>query len=468
MKDELFFILHPSAFIVPRSSFALMLGETRVQQLLHTALALSTADETEVSLSAADESLTRFANNAIHQNVADSDAVVEVRAVFGKRAGAASTNDFSPGSLARVVHAACESARYQPDNPDFPGLPPPRPVPAVQSFDDSAASASPDLRARAVGHICRTAAHAGAVAAGAYSTAAVEAAVANSRGLWAYHPSTSVDLTLVIAHGDRTGYAHGTSWRLDRVDTASITDAALRRALQLAGRPARRLPPGDYPVILEPYAVADIIESLAAEGMGALAVQEGRSWMNHRIGKPALSPLISIWDDGLDPLGEPQPFDCEGVPKQRVDIVRRGVPTAPVYDTHTAAREPGRVSTGHAQPVDEDWDGPMPANLHMAPGQSTMEDLIGSTERGLYITRFWYVNVVAEHDCVLTGMTRDGTFLVERGEIVAPVQDLRFTQALIPALEQTAAVGREARPVGGFYGSHRLPALKLDAFRFTG
>ncbi len=110
----------------------------------------------------------------------------------------------------------------------------------------------------------------------------------------------------------------------------------------------------------------------------------------------------------------------------------------------------------------------MPANLHMAPGQSTMEDLIGSTERGLYITRFWYVNVVAEHDCVLTGMTRDGAFLVERGEIVAPVHDLRFTQALIPALKQTAAAGREARPVGGFYGSHHLPAMKLDVFRFTG
>ncbi|MEK7788253.1 MAG: metallopeptidase TldD-related protein, partial [Chloroflexota bacterium] len=216
------------------------------------------------------------------------------------------------------------------------------------------------------------------------------------------------------------------------------------------------------------YAVADIVESLASEGMGAQTVQEGRSWMNGRMGKPVLSPLISIWDDGLDPDGEPQPFDCEGVPKQRVDIVRAGVPTAPVYDTHTAAREPGRASTGHAQPVDEDWDGPMPGNLHVAPGDSSVEDMIRTTTRGLYVTRFWYTNVVSEHDCVLTGMTRDGTFLIERGEIVGPVYNLRFTQALVPALKNVVALGKESRPIGGYYGSHRLPAMKVEGFRFTG
>lgn len=443
-----------------------MLGERRARHLLETALALSPADETEASLTAVDESLTRFANNAIHQNVAETDAVLQVRAAFGKRVGTSATNDFSAGALARAVEMACEIARHQPENPEFPGLPEARPIPTVHSFDDAAAVASPEARALAVGGICHAARAAHSVAAGAYSTSSIEFAVANSRGVWAYHPSTSVDLTLAVACGGGTGYAHGTSWRLDRVDTESLGADAIQRAI--AARSPRRVKPGEYTVVLEPYAVADIVESLASEGMGALAVQEGRSWMNGRMGKPALSPLLSIWDDGLDPDGEPQPFDCEGVPKQRVDIVRAGVPTAPVYDTHTAAREPGRVSTGHAQPVDEDWDGPMPGNLHVAPGDSSVKDMIRTTTRGLYVTRFWYTNVVSEHDCVLTGMTRDGTFLIERGEIAGPVYNLRFTQALVPALKNVVALGKESRPIGGYYGSHRLPAVKLEGFRFTG
>ncbi|MBI3243758.1 MAG: TldD/PmbA family protein [Chloroflexi bacterium] len=427
---------------------------------------MSTADETEVSVTAVDEYLTRFANNAIHQNVAERDAVLQVRAAFGKRLGAAATNDLSAEALARAVEIACEIARHQPENPEFPGLPDPSPVPAVHSFDDAAASITPEARARAVGGVCRAALAANTVAAGAYSTSSIEFAVANSRGLWAYHPSTSVDLTLAVACGEGTGYSHGTSWRLDRVNTESLGADAIQRAI--AARAPRRATPGEYTVILEPYAVADIIESLASEGMSALAVQEGRSWMNGRMGKPALSPLLSIWDDGLDPDGEPQPFDCEGVPKQRVDIVRAGVPTAPVYDTHTAAREPGRASTGHAQPVDEDWDGPMPGNLHLAPGDSSVEDMIRSTRQGLFVTRFWYTNIVSEHDCVLTGTTRDGTFLIERGEIVGPVHNLRFTQALVPALKNVVALGKESRPIGGYYGSHRLPAMKVEGFRFTG
>lgn len=444
-----------------------MLGERNVKELLENVLARSPADETEASLSAVDEALTRFANNAIHQNVAESDAVLQVRAVFGRKVGAASTNDFSSASLARLVERACDAARHQPENPDFPGLPDPRPIPQVNSFDGAVAAASPEMRARAVADVCKQVTAAEAEAAGAYSTAAIESAIANSRGVWAYHPSTSVDFTLVVTNNEEgTGYAHGTSWRLDRVNTGALGMEALQKAL--AARAPRTIPPGEYPAIFEPYAMADILENLAADGMGALAVQEGRSWMNGRLGQAALSPSISIWDDGLDPDGEPQPFDCEGVPKQRVDIVRGGVPLAPVYDTHTAAREPGRSSTGHAQPVDEDWDGPMPGNLHMAAGDSTVEAMIQSTDRGLYVTRFWYSNIVAEHDCVLTGMTRDGTFWIERGEIVGPARNLRFTQSLVGALKQVTAVGREARPIGGFYGSYRLPPVKVEVFRFTG
>lgn len=444
-----------------------MLGESRLKNLLETVLALSPADETQASLTTTDEALTRFANNAIHQNVAESDAVLEVRAVFGKRVGTASTNNLSEESIRRILETACEIARHQPENDEFSGLPEPSPVTNVDSFDEAAAGASPELRARAVAAICRAAAEAGGLAAGAYSTSASETAIVNSKGVWAYHPTTSVDLTVVVAKEAGSGYAHGTSWRLDRVQIERLGQEAVSKAVAASQREAIPLPAGEYTVILEPYAVADIVEQLSSCGMGALAVQEGRSWMNGRMGKALLSPLISIWDDGYDLSGEPQPFDCEGVPKQRVEILRAGAPIGPVYDTHTAARE-GLRSTGHAQPMDEDWDGPAPSNLHMAAGDSSMEDMIASTERGVYVTRLWYVNALAERHCVLTGMTRDGTFLIERGEIAGPVQNARFTQAMIPALKRVAALGNEARPIGGYYGSHRLPAIKLEGMRFTG
>jgi predicted Zn-dependent protease len=444
-----------------------MWGEQQIQRLLNSALTISPADQTEVSFSVTNEALTRFANNAIHQNVAESDAALEVRAAFGKRVGTARTNDLSPDSVKRIVETACEAARHQPENEDFPGLPDPSPIQTVNAFDEAVASATPEVRAQAVAAICRAAQAAGANAAGAYSTTHTESAIANSRGLWAYHPGTSVDLTLVVAKDTGSGYAHGTHWRLDRVETERLGQEAVAKAVLAAQRPTQSLPTGEYTVILEPYAVADLLEQLAACGLGALAVQEGRSWMNGRLGKTIFSPQLSLWDDGYDLAGEPEPFDCEGVSKQRVDLIKAGQPVAPVYDTHTAAREPGRTSTGHAQPIDEDWDGPAPANMVMATGDARLEDLIASTPRGVYVTRFWYVNALAERNCLLTGTTRDGTFLIENGVLAAPVQNLRFTQSLLSAFKRITAVGNTARPIAGFYGSHQVPALKVDGFRFT-
>lgn len=440
-----------------------LLGRARFREIFDRVLALSQAGETQVSLEAGDEAVTRFARNVIHQNVAESEAVLEVRAAFGKRVGCASTNDLSGAGLARVVERAETIARHQPENPDWPGVPEPRPMPAVDTFDPVAAWATPEYRARAVSSLCREAHGHSLAASGAFSTASSEVGVANSRGLFAYHPYTQVQLTLVVEGDDSSGYAHAASWRLDRVEVESLGREAVDRARR--SRRPRRIRPGEYPAVLEPYAVLDLVEALAEAGMGALAVQEGRSWMNGRIGRPALSPSISIWDDGLDPDGEPAPFDYEGVPKRRVDIVRAGTPAEPVYDTLTAARE-NRASTGHAQPYDEDWDGPAPENLHLAPGDGSLEAMIGALDRGLYITRYWYVKLASEYDCRVIGATRDGVWWVEGGELAYPVENLRFAQAVIPALQNVRAVGKELRTLRGAYGTHRLPALALDSFRF--
>jgi PmbA protein len=196
-------------------------------------------------------------------------------------------------------------------------------------------------------------------------------------------------------------------------------------------------------------------------------VQEGRSWMNDRIGQRVMSPSVTIVDDGHDEAGLPLPFDFEGVPKQKVILIENGVPRGPVYDT-TTARKDGKPSTGHALPPPNTF-GPLALNLVMSPGAATVEEMIRSTERGLYITRFWYTRVVHPRDCVITGMTRDGTFLIEQGELTRPVKNLRFTQGYIPALANVDLIGQEARTLSsGEFGASRVPALKLNEFHFTG
>ncbi len=452
-----------------------LLGDLELRDLLQRVLRLSTAEETEAALSTGAEALTRFAHNMVHQNVAEVDSTLEVRAAFGRRVGLASTNDLSPAGLERVVAAACALARHSPDNADWPGLTRPdelaaranRPQP-VPAYDAAVAAVVPETRARMVGDLCAAAASERLLASGALSTSHGESAVLNSHGLFAYAPGTEVELTFVVEQpgGQASAYGHAAGWRLDQLPLERLRDETLRRAR--ARQAPRPVPAGEYPVVLEPYAVAPLLEALAEAGMGALAVQEERSWMNHRLGQPCFSRLLTIGDDAFDPDGRPQAFDCEGVPKQRVAIVRDGVPLTPVYDRLTASREPGGASTGHAQPYDEeDWDGPLPENLTLAPGDSSVEQLIAGVDRGLYVTRLWYVNVAAPRDCVVTGTTRDGVWWIERGELAHPVPDLRFDQSLVAALAGVRAVGNDRRTVAGYFGgAHRVPALALDSFRF--
>jgi len=204
-------------------------------------------------------------------------------------------------------------------------------------------------------------------------------------------------------------------------------------------------------------------------GFGAMALQEGRSFMSGKLGQQIVDSRISIWDDGLSPDGLPLPFDFEGVPKQRVDLIKEGVANGVVYDSYRAGKEEDKTSTGHALPAPNPF-GPMPINTFFAPGNATLEEMIASTERGLYITRFHYTRPAEPTKVVITGMTRDGTFLIENGEIAYPVKNLRFTQSYLEALNQVAMIGRQPRLLLGLANIARdnVPALKLNKFTFTG
>lgn len=441
-----------------------MLGQDRVHQITRRVLQLSAADQTEVLVFATTSSLTRFANSAIHQNVNEQNAQVRVRAVVDKRIGVATTNRLDDDSLARVAARALEIARLQPQNPDFYSLPEPHPIPAADTFVPATAEWTPEQRADAVATICALARRDSLTASGAMSTQAGEIAVANSLGVFAYAPTTTAELSAVLMSDDSSGYAAASSADVRTIDAAALGEEAAFKAR--ASTHPQALPPGDYPVVLEAYAVADLISYLSYLGFGALAVQEGRSFMTGHMGEQITGSCISIWDDGLDPSGLPMPFDFEGVPKERVDLIANGIANAVVYDSYTAKRE-GKESTGHALPAPNTF-GPLPVNLFVGPGHSSREEMLAALDGGLWITRFHYVNPVHPLRTILTGMTRDGTFWVENGQIKHAVRNLRFTQSVLDALATAQAISADTRLVAGILGGVRAPALFLSRFSFTG
>ena len=446
-----------------------MMGQEAALALLDKALGYSRAQETDIYLSAQDLGLSRFAGGAIHQNVAHGDIVLNVRSVAGKRLGRATTNDLSDAGVQRAVETALQNALLMPEDPGFMGLPEPSEPPKIDSWDEATAQCSPEARAKIVRWVCLQGREHGLNVSGACRTGVQEIAVVSNRGARAYHAGTFAGLIINTMSDTSAGWAKGGSWRLSDLDTEALGREAVSKAVD--GRNPVAIEPGRYPVVLDTYAVDDILEALSLYGMGAQTVQEGRSWMNDFIGTQdgrgaqAMSPSVTIWDDGSASRGWPVPFDAEGVPRRRVDIITGGVVKSPVHNSYTAGKE-GTVSTGHQAYF---TGGPIASNLFMQEGDSSLQDLIGSTQRGLYITRFFYTRLAHSKGCVMTGMTRDGTFMIENGRITHPVKDLRFTQSYVEALAGVEHVGSESKLVLNEVGfATRVPALKLSSFNFTG
>ena len=444
-----------------------MLGRNKAEEICEDVLRRAGSDPVEILLYFEDQNLTRFANNSIHQNVAECNTTLIVRLLYGKRLGLATTNRLDGAGLDRLLKRARANAEVSRKDPDYPGLSEPADYRAVNGFDWSTAECSPLERAKEVGTICRFTAEKGFNGSGLFSTGINEVVIANTKGVFAYHAGTTADFQIVVNSEDASGREQGSGWRLGDISVEDLGRNAIEKTEN--GSNPSLVDPGEYTIVLAPYATEDLLNMLNYYGMGAQAVLEGRSWMNDRLGEKVMSNLVDIWDDGLDPGGIPMPFDFEGVPKQRVDIVQKGVVNSPVFDRITAGKM-GEATTGHALPPTMRSLGPIATNLFMAPGSASIEEMIRSTERGLYISRFWYTRLVHPRDCVITGMTRDGVFLIEGGDLVYPVKNLRFTQSYVEALANVETVGSETRLLMSEFGSQstRVPALKINSFRFTG
>ncbi len=441
----------------------LTLEEAR--ELAARVVELTPAGEAEALILSSESALTRFANNHIHQNVAEHDTHVAVRAVLGKRIGVAATNRIDDTALRECCEKAVRFAAVAPEDADFPGLPLPSQLEARQSAYAATRSFDPPARARAASAMIEQSATRGLSAAGKVETHDSAVAVANSKGIDSAAEVTEVSATVLSMGPDS-----GSGWAsFAEADSAKLAAEALGdQAATLAERSARPvdLAPGKYAVVLAPEAVADIVGMLSYAGFSAKAVHEGRSFMSGHFGEKLLSEQVTIVDDALAPTAFGLTFDYEGVPKQRVALVESGVIRQPVTDSYWAAQA-GLPNTGHALPAPNSF-GPLPLNLVLAPGTAAIDELLSLVTYGVYVTRFHYVNVEEPMRAVLTGMTRDGTFLIEKGRLSSPVKNLRFTQSAVDALAAVQGVGNESVCIGGELGAIWVSPLLISSFEFTG
>jgi predicted Zn-dependent protease len=443
-----------------------MIGESNSLQKLKELLGKVEADQAEAVLSSNARGLTRFANSTIHQNVYEKDSEVTLRVARDGKLGVASSNLLDTESLKNLAGRAVEIADSQAENPDFESFARAARADAVKAFFDETADCSPSRRAENVKAVIDAADRKGFLAAGSHYTSARDIAYLNSHGTEQYHALTSAYVNTVVMSPTSSGYADLSTLNVDELDAARVGEEATRICSE--GQNPREIDEGSYDVVISPSALQSLMGWLAYIGFTPESYQESRSFMSGRIGESIMGENISIWDDGNDPRGAPMPFDFEGMQRQRVDLVDRGVAKGVVYSLLTAKRE-GKKSTGHALMPGEEI-GAIPMNMFFSTGRHDFSEMIGSLERGLVVTRFHYVNGFLEpRNALFTGMTRDGTFYVEGGKVKYPVKNLRFTHSMLDAFSNVEMIGAESKlMLSDWFGASVLPALKIKGLNFSG
>jgi predicted Zn-dependent protease len=418
----------------------------------------------------------------IHQNVSELNEVASIRVAFDGKTARATTNRFDDDGLKRAVQSAEGIAKVQEPDPDRLPLAKTEEGPAAAKPGEAApsrwfertAAITPADRAEAVGKIVGVAKKNGLVTAGIYSSSDSAEAIINSNGLSAFHRQTSAEVSITMLAGDSSGWQKANSPDVSTLAPVQLAEIAAQKARDSRG--PQELPPGKYTVILEPAAVLDLVGFMFWD-FGGMAVLDQRSFLNNRIGTKLFGENITIVDDVRHPLQSNAPFDGEGVARTRVNLVEKGVVRNLVYARSTAAKMrtseyAGKVGeirvTGHGFPLPNEM-GEAPANIvFITPGgEQTVEQMIAGTERGVLITRLWYIREVDPYEKILTGMTRDGTFLVEGGKVKHGIRNFRFNQSIIDTLNNVEAMGQVVRASGEEAFDMVVPAMKVRGFNFT-
>jgi predicted Zn-dependent protease len=437
-------------------------GSAQRAELAARVLELSAADETEAIVTDETIALTRFTHNVIHQNIAESDTRVRVRAIVDLRTGVAVTNDISESGLRAVAGRALEMARLAPRDEAFAGLAAFAPTQApAGGFHAATAQATPDRRAHIAQEIFASGEPSGLWAAGYVTTGCSGVTILNSAGTHASFDGSDCGINVKQNAVDSSGYAECYSTDVADLDGARTGSRAAEKARASSAPIA--VDPGDWTVILEPPAFGELLAYILPH-FSAQAFDEGSSFLGDGLDRPYAGENVTLVDDFTHPLNPGQPFDYEGAPKRRVVLFEHGVAKNVVTDS-SWARKLGRENTGHGLPEPNAW-GPQAGHVVLAGGTKSTDELIAQTSRGLLVSRFWYIRGVDHRKTIMTGMTRDGTFLIENGKIVRGVRNLRFNQSILEALN-CAEFSREQTRTGGYAYSLVVPAAKIEGFRFS-
>lgn len=445
-----------------------MIGYARLVETVARVIKRAEGEGISACAHARQRRVFRFAYDAIHQDLLQESAQVTIKVVRDKRAGVASTNALSPDGLKRCLATAAEIARHSPQQADVPPLPGRHRVRSAQDYVAATARFSAAECVASLKQLFRICQGAGASLAGSMVTGEDEFAVVNSAGVACYASSTVSGAKLVTMYRKLSGFASGAHRDVRRLGLEELLKRSLSQSLRRE-EPVT-LPLGTYEVILEPEAVGELVNWLGYTAFGAKSVEERTSFMAGRMGEQVMDRQVTIYDDATSASTLRMPFDFEGTPKRRTVLIDRGRAAGIAYDTTYGARF-GQPSTGHGMPPDE-TEGPFPLHLAVAAGTRSLAQMIASCTRGLLIPRFHYVNgLLNPREALMTGLTREGTYLIEHGRVTRPVTTLRFTQSMLEAFSRVRGISKERRLIADpaqEMGCGLMPALHLERFAFTG
>ncbi len=438
--------------------------DERIIEIFKKAIKDSPAEQTELVCESEEFYLTRFAENQVHQNMGRSDSTIWCRAIFGKKIGVARSNDPTVDGVKNLIKSASEIARNQKEDPDFRSL--------IMSPGSAESSGyyprtfgfPPGERGAAIEYIVKKARSGNISCAGTYQTSGLSLAVVNSLGTEKFARNTEYRFTLTATSAEgKSGWSQAAGRDVGDFDYKKVSDRALEKA-SFEGEPIK-LDSGQYTVILEPDAVANFLLFLAFLGFGGKTLYQHRSFMSGKIGEKIMGDNITITEDPFNAQIEYLPFDYEGTAKKKVGLIEKGIAKAGVYDSYYAALAETE-STGHGLPPDNAY-GPYPKSMVIDGGESEVAEMIESTPAGIYITRFWYLNFLNPMKTMVTGYTRDGTFLIEDGKITKPVADMRIQQSMLEAFSNVATLSKEQRLIPQYGALMLVPFMKINNFNLT-
>ncbi len=422
------------------------------RRIMEKALSFSTADSCEISLGGSESGNIRYARNTVSTSGYRSNQNLAVTSSFGKKSGSATIDEFDDASLQKVVERAEELAKLSPENPEFMAPLGPQTYDESASFIEATANITPEYRAKVAASSINPADAKDVTAAGFLNDSAGFRAILNSNGLFAYNKETNVDFTVTMRTNDGTGSGWVTRDYNDisKFDAAAASKVAIDKAVM--SREARAIEPGKYTVILEPAASVDLLQNMRGS-FNARTADEGRSFMSKdggtKLGQKIVDERVNIWSDPLHPEVPTSTWNGEGMPLKKTSWIENGVVKNLAYSRYWAGQKGVEAV-------------PIPPNLIMEGGSASLQDLIKGTKKGILVTRLWYIRGVDPQTLLYTGLTRDGTFYIENGEIKYPVKNFRFNESPIIMLNNLEALGQQVRIDGNL-----IPYMKIRDFTFT-